>query len=140
MPNDNKAFLAGHSFSFETVMFHPSKIEFMLQARKAGFLVTLYFIGVESVQTCLLRVAQRVALGGHDVPARKIQRRYVAALAALPEAIRASHRALVFDNSVSDPNSPLLGPRVVAEVFGDRNATYAPVPRGLRQWTLFAGP
>lgn len=130
--------LAGSSFAFETVMSHPSKIEFMRLARNAGFLVTLYFIGVETVETCLLRVAQRVLLGGHDVPAAKIQSRYLAALASLPQAITASHRTLVFDNSISNPDSPFLGPRVVGEVIGDRMATYPPVPSWIGQFPLFA--
>jgi predicted ABC-type ATPase len=42
----------GESLSFETVMSHPSKIEFMYQAKEKGFEVSLYFIGTLP-QVCL---------------------------------------------------------------------------------------
>ena len=45
------------------------------------------------------RVAVRVSLGGHDVPAGKLQPRYDRSLSLLPNAIRHSSRSYLFDNS-----------------------------------------
>jgi predicted ABC-type ATPase len=42
---------AGHSFSFETVMSHPSKIDILARAKAAGFFVQLFFVGIDDPQT-----------------------------------------------------------------------------------------
>ena len=44
-------------------------------------------------------MGSRVQDGGHDVPADKIISRYERSLALLPEAVRLSDRAYLFDNS-----------------------------------------
>jgi predicted ABC-type ATPase len=87
------------SFSFETVMSHPSKIDVLKQARAADYLVALYFVATESPELNIARVRQRVSLGGHDVPQDRIVARYQRTIALLPQAILQSDRALLFDNS-----------------------------------------
>jgi predicted ABC-type ATPase len=64
------------SFTFETVMSHVSKVEFFQQCREAGFDTVLYFVGTGDPALNVARVAQRVALGGHDVPRDRIASRY----------------------------------------------------------------
>jgi predicted ABC-type ATPase len=110
--------LARESMAFETVMSHPSKIEFAIAARTAGYRVTLIFVGVISPEISILRVKQRVANGGHDVPIQKIVDRYDRVMALLPQAIRAVDRALLFDNS-----DDLTGAKLVAE-FRDGKQIY----------------
>lgn len=44
------------NFSFETVMSHPSKIDFMLRAHDAGYDVTLYFIATSDPEINVERV------------------------------------------------------------------------------------
>lgn len=56
------------SFTFETVMSHPSKVELLRQAKAAGYRTYLYFIATEDPQVNIDRIATRVALGGHPVP------------------------------------------------------------------------
>ncbi len=87
------------SYSFETVMSHPSKIDEMLEARSLGYEVILYFVAVDDPSINVSRVAQRVARGGHDVPADKIRARYQRTLELLPKALAAADRSVVFDNS-----------------------------------------
>jgi len=48
----------------------------MLAARKCGYEITIVFVFVDSVDTCVARVAERVRKGGHDVPEPDIRRRY----------------------------------------------------------------
>ncbi len=104
--------------AFETVMSHPSKIEFAIAARATGYRVTLIFVGVISPEISILRVKQRVANGGHDVPRQKIVDRYNRVMSLLPQAIQAVDRALLFDNS-----DDLTGAKLVAE-FRDGKQTY----------------
>src|SRR6266851_2309336 len=59
---------ARQSFSFETVMSHPSKIDILVKARAVGFCIQLFFVGTDDPRTNIDRVALRVSRGGHDVP------------------------------------------------------------------------
>jgi len=72
------------TFTFETVLSHPSKIEFLKQARAKGFKTYLYFICTVDPSINIARVAQRVMEGGHNVPADKIKKRYAESLELLP--------------------------------------------------------
>jgi replicative DNA helicase len=87
------------SFSFETVMSHPSKIDILVRAKEAGYRVHLYFIGTDDPQTNIERVALRVAQGGHDVPNEKIKDRWLRTMTLLQQAIRSSDQSYIFDNS-----------------------------------------
>ena len=93
----------GVSFAFETVMSHPSKVEFLKQAKTLGYFNILFFVGVEDPRINVDRVAQRVAEGGHDVPTDRIVHRYERTMALLPQAVYASDRTVLFDNSYADP-------------------------------------
>jgi predicted ABC-type ATPase len=87
------------SFSFETVMSHPSKIEVLRAAKAKGFRTALYFVATESADLNVRRVRQRVELDGHDVPEDRIRQRYVRTLDLLPQAIEAVDLAVLFDNT-----------------------------------------
>lgn len=89
----------GRSFSFETVMSHPSKIAFMRDARAAGYRIILFYVGIANPIVNVARVADRVAKGGHAVPTDKILARCDRSLSLLAEAARIADRAYVFDNS-----------------------------------------
>jgi len=67
---------ANSSFSFETVFSHPSKVDFLADAKNAGFKIYLYFVATENPIINQERVQIRVDLGGHDVPKDKIISRY----------------------------------------------------------------
>jgi predicted ABC-type ATPase len=90
---------AGETFSFETVMSHPSKIDFLKEAREQGYAVAVFFVALETPELNLERVRQRVALGGHAVPENRIGPRYTRSLELLPQAIAQCDRAVLFDNS-----------------------------------------
>lgn len=89
----------GVSFSFETVMSHPSKVEFLKHCRSRGYQVAIYFVATESANINVDRVAQRVQLSGHDVPEDRIRDRYVKTIDLLPSALRQCDRAVLFDNT-----------------------------------------
>jgi predicted ABC-type ATPase len=89
------------SFTFETVMSHPSKIDVMRHAKEVGFFVQLFFIATNNPDINVARVKKRVSMGGHDVPEHLIRQRYERTLNLLPQAIEASHMAYLFDNSAS---------------------------------------
>jgi len=87
------------SFTLETVMSHPGKVELLAQAQAAGYRTYLYFVATDDPAINISRVKSRVKLGGHDVPEDKIAERYHRSLELLMAAIRHTNRAYVFDNS-----------------------------------------
>jgi len=88
-------------FTVETVMSHPSKLDFMREARQKGFKVYLYYVATSSPEINIGRVATRVKKGGHGVEEEKIVSRYYRSLGYLREAVLLSDRAYLFDNSTS---------------------------------------
>ena len=91
--------------TFETVLSHPSHLDHLRLARQAGFDVVVYFVATDDPFINIGRVANRVAQGGHDVPAERIEARYHRSLANLKLALAFAHEAVVFDNSL--PGSPM---------------------------------
>ncbi|MCU0432370.1 MAG: zeta toxin family protein [Bacteroidia bacterium] len=89
----------GESIAFETVMSHPSKIEWMRKALSLGYRVYLYYVTTDSVQIQKDRVRLRVIQHGHHVDEEKIESRYYRSLELLSRALAVSNRAWLFDNS-----------------------------------------
>lgn len=97
----NKFLKADSSFSCETVLSHPSKIDFIKEAKKNGFKIYLYFIATKDPVINLERVQNRVKTGGHDVPVGKIKSRYYRCLDNLYDAVKLCDKVYLFDNSES---------------------------------------
>ena len=90
----------GVSFGFETVGSHPSKVNLLREAERLGYLVTILFVGTETPDISIKRVAQRVACGGHPVPDEKIRSRYQRTMELLPEYFDVANAITVWDNSI----------------------------------------
>lgn len=91
-------------FTFETVMSHPSKLEFMKRAKENGFKIYLYFVSLRDPQLNKFRVRTRVSQGGHAVDEQKIEERYKRTMELLLDALRIADNAYLFDNSAGEPN------------------------------------
>jgi predicted ABC-type ATPase len=91
--------VAKESFTFETVMSHHSKVDFLQKARRANYRTYLYYVCTESVLINRARIANRVETGGHDVPNEKIEERRERSLSLVPKALKHTSRAYFFDNS-----------------------------------------
>lgn len=87
------------TFSFETVMSHPSKVDFLKEAPKHGFNTYLYFICTQDPEINLHRISNRVTKGGHPVDPDKTIKRYFRSLELLYEAFIIADRAFVIDSS-----------------------------------------
>ncbi|MEI8252048.1 MAG: AAA family ATPase [Synechococcus sp. ELA057] len=91
--------LLGVSFCFETVYSHPTKIDFVAQARALGYQVIMVFIHLECAALNQARISQRVEEGGHAVPADKV----ISGIPRLLRHVRASlplcDQFRAFDNS-----------------------------------------
>ena len=93
----NNRFLDLNSYSVHSSQ--PDKIEFLQKAQKKGFRTYLYYVATEDPMINILRVKNRVTLGGHSVPEDKIISRYHRSLDLLRDAVQFTNRAYIFDNS-----------------------------------------
>lgn len=122
------------SFCMETVFsdIAGSKRTFFKNAQAKGYAVLLIFIGLNHVETSRSRVAQRVSAGGHNVPDRKIDDRFLRTFDNLQKAIHFVDRAFLFDNSsFSEPYRP-----VAIYVAGEPHQLFPPLP----PWAHFMLP
>ena len=105
------------SFTFETVMSHISKVEFLRDAQKYGFKTYLYYVATVDPEINIGRVHYRVNTGGHAVPEQKIRERYYRSLDLLMSAIEVSDRAYIFDNSSHGEKASFIAEIEKAEVL-----------------------
>lgn len=65
------------TFSIETTLATKSYFNLVRKARQKGYHVHLIFFWLETPDLAVLRVAERVSKGGHNIPSDVIRRRYV---------------------------------------------------------------
>jgi predicted ABC-type ATPase len=69
------------------------------EACASGYYTIMFFIGVDSPEVSIARVAQRVADGGHDIPDELITERFPRAFANAKSMLPIVDIALLFDNT-----------------------------------------
>ena len=87
------------SFTFETVLSSSRNVELLKKARNFGYQVEIVYVLTADPQINVLRVAQRVKNGGHDVPMDKIISRYYKSLNNISKIIQIADVMWVVDNS-----------------------------------------
>jgi predicted ABC-type ATPase len=92
-------------------------------ARRAGYDVTLIYVGLDDVEQCLRRIRLRARLGGHDVPEIDVRRRFGRSIEALPDAIRLADRIVLYENSDERPY------RLIARIDSTGQVVSDAVPR-----------
>jgi predicted ABC-type ATPase len=75
----------GVDFAFETTLASKSFADLARRAQDRGYKVILLFFWLESPAMAMNRVAERVANGGHNIPAHVIERRYYRGIKNLHE-------------------------------------------------------
>lgn len=119
---------AGNSFCFETVFSHPSKIDFLGQAKALGYQIILVLMHLEHTDLNKARISQRVSEGGHNVPDEKVVQRIPRTLAHVKKAIPLCDQVRILDNSSSTaPFAP-----VVSIIEGRTTRHCPPLPEWAR--------
>lgn len=70
----------GHDFALETTLAGRGYLKLVDQLRAAGWRVELIYLALPDKSLSHHRVAERVAHGGHDIPATDIERRFARSL------------------------------------------------------------
>lgn len=68
--------IAGNSFAFETTLSGKAYAKDILEWKKLGYHITLFFLSLPNAEFAIARVAARVAGGGHNIPVPIIRRRF----------------------------------------------------------------
>lgn len=99
------------SFSFESVLSMPNKLDFMERAKNAEYNVVCIYVLTSNVQININRVKRRAELGGHDVPKEKIISRYKRAMMLIPRLFQVCNELYIYDNSkelIERPIEPIV--------------------------------
>lgn len=120
----------GVSFCFETVFSHPSKVDFIAQAKTHGYKVILVYIHLIESSLNEARVRQRVSEGGHNVPAEKIHARIPRTIENIMTALFLADEARILDNSSrKDPFK-----QIIVMKSGNYTTKQAPLPEWAKQF------
>lgn len=102
-------------FAFETTLASRTFAPWLAELKAGGYQVHLVFLWLPSAEIAIVRVAERVRAGGHDVPEATIRRRYHAGWANFGEL----YQPLADSWQVID-NSVMRTPRLIAAGQGRR--------------------
>lgn len=97
----NEYLEAGISFNQETTLCGKSIIRSIQKAKQSGYLIELYYVGLDNVEIAKERVAYRVAHGGHGIPEKDIEKRYEETFKNLKTILPLCDLAVLYDNTVS---------------------------------------
>lgn len=70
------------------------------EAKKQGFTVTLYYIGLNSAELSIERVAHRVKNGGHGIDEATLRSRYIKSFENLKYILPLCDTIFIYDNSI----------------------------------------
>ena len=72
----NQRIIQKNDFAFETTLSGRSYLRLVKKLRQTGWQVEIIYLALPNTETSILRVAERVAHGGHNIPTSAIIRRF----------------------------------------------------------------
>ena len=90
---------AGHTFNQETTLCGKSILRNIESAKKAGFYIEIYYVGLDTPELAIERVMQRVKNGGHGIPESDIRRRYNESFNNLLQILPSCDCVEIYDNT-----------------------------------------
>lgn len=94
-----EAITKGADFTFESTLGGKTITSLLVRAAGKGHQIEIWFVGLDSVDLHLKRVAKRVAKGGHAIPEADIRKRWVGSHENIIRLIPFVTTLRVFDNS-----------------------------------------
>ena len=87
------------NFSFETTLSGFTYLSFIKKAKEKGYMITFFFVYLNSAELAVERVAIRVSKGGHSILKEVIERRYFKGLSNFSKYAEEADDWFVYDNS-----------------------------------------
>ena len=88
----------GISFTQETTLSGRKTEATAKQVKELGYHVRLFYIGLDSAEESLSRIANRVKRGGHDIPQDDVVRRFAGRWEAVSKVLPYCDEAEFYDN------------------------------------------
>ncbi len=129
----DEAIQGGREHFFETTLGGKTITRKLEVAIRAGFEVRIWYVGLESVELHLARVAARVARGGHDIPESDVRRRFDNSRRNLIRLTPVLTELKLFDNSAEVSGDTLPQPRLLVHLRGDKVIDLAD-PTTIPEW------
>lgn len=111
------AIATGKNFAFETTLGGNTITRLLLNAAKSGTRISVFYIGLESVDLHIARVAARVASGGHDIPTDKIMQRWHSSIENVCTLLPYLNGLNVYDNSQTVESGESPGTRRLVSIM-----------------------
>ena len=89
----------GIDFNIETTLCGHSIVNFIKEAKKSGYYITVFYVGLASVELSKQRVAIRVAKKGHGIDEKTLERRFSQSFENLAKIIPICDTIYFYDNS-----------------------------------------
>ncbi len=67
-------------FAFESTLSGTAYVPFLKKLKSRGYVIHIFYLLVPKVELSLARIKERVAKGGHNVPAQDVRRRFAKSL------------------------------------------------------------
>lgn len=114
----------GCSFAFETTLASRTFAPWLKELRATTYRTHIVFLWLPNADVAVARVAERVKMGGHDVPETTILRRYVAGLRNFFELYQplADSWQMINNSIVGRPQMIALGVRMQVSEVRDKAA------------------
>lgn len=94
----NDSIERGISFTQETTLSGVRTEHTISKAKEQGYLIRLYYVGLDTAQESLQRIRNRVSKGGHDIPQDDVLRRFKSRFDDLAKVLPYCDEAIFFDN------------------------------------------
>ncbi len=87
------------SFNQETTLCGKSILKSIKKAKCLGYQIEVHYVGVDSADTAKLRVKERIKNGGHGIPDKDIERRYLESIFNLKYIMSYCDTIFFYDNT-----------------------------------------
>lgn len=133
-----RAIAQGRNFALETTL-GGNTIPALIAKACDSHDVILWFVGLDSPERHLARIASRVAAGGHDIPADKVRARWDGARRNLIRLLPGLYEFRLYDNSHEQPDGAAAANPSLLLHWRDRRIV-APAASRLRHTPPWAKP
>lgn len=116
----------GLDFTFETTLGGNTMSGLLAEAAGRGIEVRVFYVGLDSADTCIERVRQRVHGGGHGISEADIRRRYRHSLINLVKLLPLLTELRMYDNSATADPAAGQAPKPVLVLHMDRGRIVGP--------------
>lgn len=86
------------SFTQETTLSGNLTLKTIKQARKQGYYIRMFYVGLNTENESLKRIENRVSKGGHNIPLEDVHRRYLTRFESLKTVTPYCDEVIFYDN------------------------------------------